>query len=116
MGHWDGGKSLHLVHVMFRPLSYSSYCHVPSNLGNRQLEQGRIFFLMGDGLPKVSAIGSFLAIKSSFSLCHITAMCWDSSYEYLVVLSQFVKHQHCVKGSFGLYFGVFKGHNFLKFI
>ena len=45
MGHWDGGASFHLVHVMFRPFSY---CHAPSNLGNQQLEQGRI-----------SVIGSF---------------------------------------------------------
>ena len=74
----------HLVHVMFRPVSY---CHVPSNLGNRQLEQGRI-----------SVIG-----KSVFFF--IAAMCWDTSYEYLVVLFQFIKHHHCVKGSFGLYFG-----------
>ena len=112
MGHWDGGASLHLVHVMFRPLSY---CHVQSNLVNRQLEQGRIFFLMGDGLPKVSVIGSFLVIVPFF-ITHITDMCWDSSYEYLVVLSQFVKHQYCVKGSFGLYFGVVKSHHFKKCI
>ena len=37
-------------------------------------------------------------------------MCWDPSHDYLVVLSQFVKHQHCIKGSFGLYFGVVKSH------
>ena len=35
----------------------------------------------------------------------------DPSYEYLVVLSQFVKRLHSVKGSFGLYFGVFKSQN-----
>ena len=65
----------HLVHVMFRPVSYC------------QLEQGRI-----------SVIG-----KSVFFF--IAAMYWDTSYEYLVVLFQFIKHHHCVKGSFGLYFG-----------
>ena len=37
-------------------------------------------------------------------------MCWDPFNEY--VLSQFVKNQHCVKGSFVLYFGVVKSHNF----
>ena len=42
VGHWDGGASLHLVCVIFRPLSY---CHVPSTLGNLQLEQGRISFI-----------------------------------------------------------------------
>ena len=35
VGHWDEVASLHLVHVMLRPLSY---CHVPSNRGNRQLD------------------------------------------------------------------------------
>ena len=38
-------------------------------------------------------------------------MCWDPSYGYLVVLSQFVDRQHCVKGSFRLYLGVVKSHN-----
>ena len=42
VGHWDRGASLHLVCVMFRPLSY---CHVPSTLGNWQVEQGRISFI-----------------------------------------------------------------------
>ena len=82
---------------MFRPLFY---CHVPSNLGNRQLEQGRI-----------NVIGSFFGKSAFFFISHIAAMCWDPSYEYPVVLSQFVNHQHCVKGSFVLYFGVVKSHN-----
>ena len=33
------GVSPFCPYVMFRPFSY---CHVPSNLGNRQLESGRI--------------------------------------------------------------------------
>ena len=42
-----------------------------------------------------------------------SAICWIHliSTLYLVVLSQFVYHQHCVKGSFRLYFGVVKSHN-----
>ena len=66
----------------------------------RQLEQGRI-----------NVIGSFFVKSVFFFITHIAAMCWDPSYEYLVVLSQFVKRQHCVKGSFRLYFGVVKSHN-----
>ena len=38
-------------------------------------------------------------------------MCWNPFYVYLVVLSQFVKRQYYIKGSFILYFGVVKGHN-----
>ena len=77
----------------FRPISY---CNVPNNVGNRRLEQGRI-----------GVIGSSFG-KSVFSF--ITHMCCDPSYEYLAVLSQFVKRQHYVKGSFELYFGVVKSH------
>ena len=77
-----------------------SYCHVPSDLGNRQLEQGRI-----------NVIGSFFGKSVFFFITHIAAMCWDPSYEYLVVLYQFVNRQHCVKGSFGIYFGVHKSLN-----
>ena len=33
-------------------------------------------------------------------------MCWNPFYVYLVVLSQFVKRQYYIKGSFILYFGV----------
>ena len=42
VGQRDGGASLHLVCVMFRLLSYR---HVPSTLGNWQVEQGRISFI-----------------------------------------------------------------------
>ena len=59
-----------ISYAMFRPLSY---CHVPSNLGNWRLEQGRI------GI-----------IASSFGKSVSSNSCWDPSYEYLVVLSQFV--------------------------
>ena len=76
------------------------YCHVPSKLGNWQFEQGH-----------VNVIGSFFGKSAFFFITHIVAMCWDPSYEYLVFLSQFVNRQHCVKGSVGLYFGVFKCHN-----
>ena len=75
MKHWDGGASLHLVHVMFRHLSL--LLHVPSNLGNQQ--QGRI-----------SVIGSFFGKSVFFFIIHIAAMCWDPSYECLVALSQFL--------------------------
>ena len=68
---------------MFRPLSYR---HVPSTLGNWQVEQGRI-----------SLIGSFFCKSVFFFVAHIAAMCWDPSYEYLGVLSQFVKHQHILR-------------------
>ena len=85
MGHWDRGVSLHLFRVMFRPLFY---CHVPNNLGNRQLVKVASMLLAPFG-------------KSAFFfITQIAAMCWDPSYEYMVVLSQFVNRQHCVKGSF----------------
>ena len=57
---------------MFRSFSY---CHVPSNLGNRQLEQGRI-----------NNIGSFFWKSVFFFITHIAAMCWDPSYGYLIDL------------------------------
>ena len=57
--------------VMYRPLSYY---HVPNNL-----EQGRI-----------NVIGSSFSKSVSVFITQIAGICWDSSYEYLVVLSQFV--------------------------
>ena len=67
---------------MFRPLSY---CHVQGNLGNQQLEQDRI-----------NVIGSLFGKSVLFFITHIATMCWDPSYDYLVVFSQFVNHQNCV--------------------
>ena len=81
---------------MFRHLSY---CHVPSNLENRQLEQGRIS-------------GSFFGKSVFFFITHLAAMCWNPSDKYLGVLSQFVNCKHCVKGSFVIYFGVVKSHKY----
>ena len=98
MGHWDRDAPLHLVQMLCFVVSFIA-CHVPSNLGNRQLEQGRI-----------CVIGSSLSKKVSFFISQIAAMCYLGN-EYLVVLSQFVECQHCVYGSFGLYFSVFKSHN-----
>ena len=68
--------------VMLCPLSY---CHVPSNLRNRQLEQGRI-----------CVIGSSFSKRVSFFIFQIAAMCRCPFNEYLVVLSQFVECQHCI--------------------
>ena len=50
----------------------------PSSFLNRQHEQGRI-----------SVIGSSFGRSVCFFINQI-AICWDPSYEYLVVLSQFV--------------------------
>ena len=83
--------------AMIRPL----YCsHVLINLGNRQLEQGRI-----------CVIGSSFSKSFSFFISQIATVCWDQFYEFLVVLSQFVECQLCVKGSFRLCFSVLKSHN-----
>ena len=56
---WDGGESHHLVYMLFFVLSLIaplSYCHVPSNHGDRQLEQGCIgALLLAPLLARVSA-------------------------------------------------------------
>ena len=95
VGHWDGGASLYLVWVMFRPLSY---CHVPSILGNWQLEQGHISF-----------IGSFFC-KSVFFLLPTCAGIYLMS-TWVFSPSSLSTSTYCVKGSFRLYFGVLKSHN-----
>ena len=59
--------------VMFR---FFSYCHVPSYLGNRRLEQGRI-----------CVIGSSFSKRVSFFISQIAAVCWYPSNKNLSVLS-----------------------------
>ena len=83
---------------------YSMLCFVFSLIAMSQVTLG-----IGR-LSKVASmlLAPFLAIVSSFLL---PTMYWDPSYEYLVVISQFFNRQHCVKGSFRLYFGVVKSHN-----
>ena len=56
--------------VMFRPLSY---CHVPSYLGNRQLEQGRI-----------CVVGSSFSKRVSLFISLISAVCWYPSNKNLL--------------------------------
>ena len=69
-------------------------------MSQRLLEQGRI---------KVIGLSSGTSV--CFFITQIAAMCRYQSYEYLVVLSQLVQCQHCVKSSFGLNFGVVKSQN-----
>ena len=64
---------------MFRPFSY---CHVPSNLGNRQLEQGRI--------NVIALLAPCFGKSIFFFIIQIAVLCWDPSYEHLVVLSLFL--------------------------
>ena len=66
--------SYHLVHVMFRP---HFYCHVPVTLEIGSLWRSH------------RVIDSFFGKSAFFLITHKAAMCWDPSYEYMVVLSQF---------------------------
>ena len=79
---------------MFRPLSYATS---QVTLGIGSLARSHRFYWL-------------LFWQECLFIIQIDAVCWDPSYEYLVFLSQFAMRQHCVEGSFRLYFSVVERH------
>ena len=91
---------------MFRPLSN---CCTPSSLGIRQLEKGRI-----------SVIGSSFGKNVNVFITLEATVCWDPTYENLVVFSQqsddsvfnFISMNLRCNAAFSTYFSLTRNHFF----